>query len=280
MQDSLLRVRVVVVSACLLWGSAGAALYAQGNADDDRENFEASAFLGTAVDTFAATDLRGLLNQEDSTDPKVRGVFGFDFGYRLAGMDKDGNESKWGQLWVYGETVHGVRSADVDCDRNPTFQACADNNALPDTDPKKVLTEAVFILRNATSLEAFAGLRWEFKRLNAGAGSPASLYLKSQAGFLTVNGAPDDLIDDHHITFGAIVTKGEFVDSYLEVGLGKSDLFADHPNRRLVIDGHLSRQIKGGVYFFAQMTVNSDLGHGSDSVQTYFGLDFDLGALF
>lgn len=245
--------------------------------DDERNNFEASAFLGTAVDNFASTSLKNLLNPDEGNmnDPKVRGIFGFDFAYRLAGSAKDER-----QLWVYGESVHGVRSADVDCMKNPRFQACVDNDSLPDTDPNKILGEAVFILRNATSLEAFTGFRYEFKTLNGGGEHAGSVYVKGQAGFLTVKGSSDDLIDSHHVGLGVIITEGPFVDTYLELGMGKTDLFADHRNRRFKIDVHLSRRIKGALYFFAQMTVDTDLGNGSDSVQTYFGFDFDLGELF
>ena len=132
------------------------------------------------------------------------------------------------------------------------------------------------------------GMRWEFLALNdvgSSGGTPANLYLKAQAGFLKVSGQPDGALALHHIALGAMATKGIWQDSYLEAGWGRSDLFQVSRRRRVKIDGYLSRQIapttlKEAVSFFAQINVDTDLGHAADAIQSYVGFSFDLGKLF
>ncbi|MEK6407825.1 MAG: hypothetical protein AABN34_12750 [Acidobacteriota bacterium] len=250
----------------------------QGDArsDDERDTFEASAYIGYAVDTFAAGDLRRYLNPNDSGGVTERFVGGFDFGYRLIGH----NNSKT-QLWVYGETVHGVRSADVDCKANPELDLCKLNLFNPNNIGQATLA----ILRNATSLEAFTGLRWEFATIQKGDDSAARMYLKGQLGLLTVAGGTDDVIDVHHIGLGVIATKGRMSNSYLEFGIGRTDLFVEHRHRRFKVDGFLSWKLSdnpkiGWMRPFAQITLDSDFGKGADSIQSYFGIDFELSALW
>ena len=245
---------------------------------DCRDTFEATAYIGLGIDTFASGETRKYLNPDAPNGPKERMVGGFDFAYRLAGRPTvrfgDSNFSIRGQqLWVYGETVHGVRSTDINCEENKTFLTCQKSGISV---PGRPAEQILFTLRNATSLEAFAGLRWEFLTLQTRSISPANVYLKAQAGFLTVSGSADDVKDIHHIGLGAITTKGVFQGSYLEVGFGRTDLFAEKSKDRWKVDGFLSRYIGKGVSFFAQMTVDADVGSGSDSVQTYIGFDFDL----
>ena len=50
---------------------------------------------------------------------------------------------------------------------------------------------------------------------------------------------------------------------------------------RLRIDGLLSlAKFKDRLSPFVQMTVDADLGHGADSIQTFIGIDFDLAGFF
>ena len=84
----------------------------------------------------------------------------------------------------------------------------------------------------------------------------------------------------HHIGLGAILTKGSFSGSYIEAGVARNDLFQSKRNGRLLVDALVSREIGAGVSFFAQMILDSDLGPGADSVQSYFGFDFDLNEMF
>ncbi len=238
---------------------------------DCRETFEASFFTGDAIDTFAAGDLGKYLNPEASSSIKQRWVGGIDFASRIS------DEPAGGQVWVFGETVHGVRSSDVDCEENKDLAVCtpfenAEQNASQRT---------LFILRNATSLEGFFGVRWEFASLHAGDDHAAKAYLKAQAGFLAVRGGGDDAVDAHHIALGLMAVTGRFQNSYLEVGVGTNHVFSVHRFPRLVVDGFLTWRVVGQTLRpFVQLVMTSDLGVGADAIQTYVGFDLDLGRLF
>lgn len=49
-----------------------------------------------------------------------------------------------------------------------------------------------------------------------------------------------------------------------------------NPNKRLKIEGLLSIEINDNVSFFAEMIVDSDFGDGADSIQSYYGISFDV----
>ena len=245
---------------------------------DCRDRFEASVYVGFAVDTFAGSETQRFLNlDEDSNDKKLRGIGGFDVAYRLTadpgehgGLDS-GPENQW---WLFAETVHGVRSADVNCTENERFPTC--DNFLKVLQPGAAQEDLFFILRNATSLEAFGGVRWEFYSFGRTTKFPVNAYLKGQIGLASVSKGPDDAADMHHLGLGVISTKGPFQGSYLDAGYGRTDLFATRRRRRFKFDALLTRRITEGISFFAQMFVDGDFGRGSDSVQSYFGFDFDL----
>lgn len=242
--------------------------------------FEASFYTGVGIDSFAAGEIEQYLNPESSGDIHSRFVAGFDFQYRVTGKADDHR-----QLWLYGETVHGMRSTEVNCDDQKNADVCSGAAA-----------GALAIIRNATSLEAFVGMRYEFGLLQNGSPSPARLYVNGQAGFLTVSGSGGDVVDMTQVGFGLRAGDGRYESSYFEVGYGRSDLFLVHPARRCKINGRLSWlpnevSSKAGararnpwrrfhVAPFVEMTVDADLGSGSDSIQSYFGFDFDLDYLF
>jgi len=242
---------------------------------DVRQDMEAGAYVGIGIDNFAASELKKYLNPDVSGELTERAVAGFSFDYRLLG---DPGRPSGQQLWVYGETVHGMRSADVDCSKTPNIPTCAS------FDPKKPEQAFIHMLRNATSLEAFAGLRWEFATLQKHGLPPARVYLNGQFGFLTVSRGGSDVVDMHHVGVGLVATRGRFLDSHLEAGYGKTDLFLQHPNSRLKLDGYLTWQPNWmrplGLRPFTQLTVDSDGRRGADSVQTYIGINFDLDKLF
>lgn len=194
----------------LLFLGMGAAR-AQDVKPDEREDFEADAYLGLSVDAFTAQAQRDVIygNPQDNGTKRERMIGGFNFAYRLFGSSTN---TKRPQIWLYGQTLHGVRSSEVDCkaaaDVRPPVCAISDNvfNKTPQ-DPTKQL---VYLLRNASSLEAHAGLRFEFLPLNASGNNPARLYFKAEAGFLSIAQSGGDVFDVHHIGVGALSTGGRF----------------------------------------------------------------------
>ena len=238
---------------------------------DCRENMDASFFTGVAVDTFAAAEDWRYLNRGAAAGKHERAFAGFQFGYRLAGRVQSGR-----QLWVYGETVHGVRSAEVSCDASAESLTCGDPATIGTLVPNPT-RDALLIIRNASTLEGALGLRFEFVRLHVGEGSPAVIYAKAQAGFLKVAAAPDDAADVHQAALGVLSTQGIFRGSYIEAGWGRNDLFPSRARDRWKVDGRLVRRLgKTAMSFFARMVIDSDLGAGSDAIQSYIGFDFDL----
>src|SRR3954454_6217472 len=104
---------------------------------DQRNPFIASAYLGEAVDNFAGDTTLQYLNPQDANSNLLRAIAGIDFQYRLMG---DRTSKK--QLWVYGQTVYGVRSSDVDCKDPNTVQLSVCKNNLGSTAPNTVLQGA------------------------------------------------------------------------------------------------------------------------------------------
>jgi hypothetical protein len=93
------------------------------------------------------------------------------------------------QFWINGETSHGVRSADIDCDPpdpNDTPPVCG-----TDLKPTDCPDRARYILEHATSLEAYVNPRLEFHTLQGGTDSSANLYVSPRIGFLSLKDAPD-----------------------------------------------------------------------------------------
>jgi hypothetical protein len=253
---------------------------------DERGAFDASFYVGLSIDTFAGDETLKYLNPQDAGQTHERAVGGFDFAYRLLGDENMGRpidlSRRWqflNNFWVIGETIHGVRSADVNCSTQGTDSPLCAKTLTPPTNPGNQLFA---IIRSATSLEGYGGIRWEFMGIQQQSTTPANLYLKAQAGFLDIAGQNGSALALHDVALGAIATKGDYVDSYLEVGWGRSDTFAKNHGRKK-IDAYLERKInwleikdQPWMSLFAQITVDTDLGRGSDAIQTYIGFNFDL----
>ena len=97
-------------------------------------------------------------------------------------------------------------------------------------------------------------------------------------------GSGGSALDMHQLAFGATATKGRFQDSYLQVGWGRSDTFATARRKRCKVDRYLQWRIPkaynaAGMSMFAQLFVDTDLGRGSDAIQSYIGVNFDLDKL-
>lgn len=238
---------------------------------DERGDFEANAYVGLAIDTFGAEELHKYLNPEANGELHERSIFGVDFAYRLL---KKGSR----QVWVYGETVHGVRSEDIDCAATPELPSCKKELSEFGADIAKA---SLFLLRNATSLEAYVGVKAEIAQLNLPGLHPAAIYLNFQGGFLEVAGSDGDAKAAHHVGIGAQAVGGAMQGSYLEFGYGKSDLFIVNRDRRFKFDGMLVRRLAdSGFSLFAQLYADVDMKDGSDSIQSYFGLNFEVSKLF
>jgi len=222
---------------------------------DERCSTGVWLYTGMVVDSFAAKVLNDYFNPNDSNDLKTSFIAGIDV-EQYVGRN----------TWLYLETVNGVRSVDVNCRDNPRVEVC---------EGRDTNQQFLFILRNARALEAFVGARYEFPRGN----NNGRFYLKTQAGFLDVAGAGTDIIDNHtFLAAGYLSADDRFEDSYVEVGFGKSDIFDSYENRRFKFDGYLTSPLAGSntTSWFLQMTVDSDFRSGPDSIQIYFGVDFDL----
>src|SRR5262245_57569129 len=98
---------------------------------DDRPGVDATIFFGLSIDTFSAEELRTYLNPQDSGNRRERFVGGFNFEYRLVGRGDD----RGGQFWIFGETIHGVRSADVNCAVDPETPVCGPFNDTTGAQP-------------------------------------------------------------------------------------------------------------------------------------------------
>lgn len=244
--------------------------------DDDRDNFFVTPYVGLGIDSFAAGNVNQYLNQGESGDIKQRFTAGFEFSYRLWG---DPSKPDKKQIWIYGRTTHGVRSTDVDCKATPDLPLCTPFS-IELQDPAE---RGLFILRNASSLEGVAGIRWEFATLQADQDHSARAYISGQLGFVSVTDGPDDAADVHHIGLGAMITEGPYEGSFLEIGYGSNDLMFENPNQRYKMNARVVKKLKklsdaSTFGIFAQISVDVDASDGSDSIQTYLGLYYTLGS--
>jgi hypothetical protein len=247
---------------------------APARADDDREDFEITIFTGLAVDSFAAKDLRQYINPGDSSEVREQLVAGFDFAYRMADWARSGR-----QLWIYGQTVHGVRSGEADCGEANAASEICEVASLDREDPGG-FSAPLAIFRKASTFEAFMGLQGEFLTLRSGSGVASKLYLKAQLGLLTVAGRGGDVVDMHHGAIGLIMTTGDMAGSYVEIGYGTNELFLTNPHR-WKIDGFITFGSRSAaVKPFAEVVIDADFNDGADNIQSFFGLDIDVREAF
>ena len=257
---------------------------------DSRGAFEVTAYTGASLDSFASNETKDYIgytsevseqakeNLQDASGPQWSYIAGIDFAFRTFKYEKN---RRWPvQLWLYGETMHGQRSTEVDCLAAKASEACTF------LDPGKS-PAFLSILRNSTSLEAYAGARLEFLRLNPDDPDySVNLYAKTQLGFMTIQKNGGDVVDDQlKVGLGLIMTNGKFQGSYFEAGFGRSDLFFRQRGRRLKVDGFVQwKPADKGVWSkvtpFIQMTVDADMGPHSDSIRTYYGFSFDIDRIF
>ena len=247
---------------------------------DGRDGFGASFYIGGAVDNFAPSQVGNYV--EDPTLPnKTRWIGGIDFEYRVGDRaDRDV------QLWIAGQTLHGVRTADVNCTAAHAPPICK-NDPVSLGEAGSTLR---YILKNATSLEAFIAPRLELYTFNRNSeNAAAKLYVATRFGLIGLSDAPKSFAA-HHFSVGLTSLNGSFDGSALEIGWGSNDLFERPPGRsryyRMKLDALLSMDIipeiiknaTGSPRPFIQFYLDNDVrGPGADSIQTFFGLDFKLG---
>jgi hypothetical protein len=277
---------------------------------DEREGFEATAYLGRVYDNFAPA----IVGNYAKTAPKNqnnRAIYGVDFGGRLW---SSANTKR--QFWLFGETLHGVRSTDVDCrvDASKQPPVCT-LFANPLNQPAAPVEQALFIVEQASSFEGFVQPRFEFLTLKASGSHRAVLYGTAVFGFIMLDDASDRAAAAHHFGGGLAFTAGAFSGTYIEAGWGKTDLFipaidngldqpygpdlneAGSPQQtgtwnRLKIDAYLTLPIgrmfpatilksKKMPRIFIQAFCDFDpRGNDADSVQTFLGVELDVAEFF
>jgi hypothetical protein len=241
--------------------------------DEAWKPVEISVFMGSSIDSFAAADLKKYINPNESGEFREQLIAGFDFDYKLT------RRRNGPGIWLYGETIHGARSGEVDCSKeaNTTKDACKIAR-LEVASAQAPLA----IFRKATTLEGFVGLRAELFDLGD-ADAPSTFYVKGQLGFLSVADKGGDIVDVHHVGIGIMLSKGPFTDSYFEFGYGRNDLFEKAHGRKKV-DAFLMFSRPGNpnpkAKPFFQMCIDSDFGGGPDNIQTFFGLDINVLEIF
>lgn len=238
---------------------------------DEEAVFKASVFLGKVIDNFAPDKVANYVNPEAGSAQKAEWITGFDFDYRVYGGSSDNV-----RVWFRGETMHGVRTADIDCkpknDPDEIPPVCRKNATVQD--------QVRFILENASSVEAFVTPRVELLKIQKDSDSPARLYAAASIGFLALKDA-SKVFRTMHVGLGLIANEGNFSGSFVEGGWGRNELFAPTWNR-LKIDGLLSFSlerlplVRDNGRLFVEMTVDNDLHDGPDSIRTFFGIDIDL----
>jgi hypothetical protein len=257
---------------------------------DDREVFESSGYLGWAFDNFAPA-----VGSLPSSAPgsHTRMLAGVDAQYRIAGDRGDAF-----QIWLSTFTLHGVRSADVDC-TNPAAAA------LCGTDQGK---KFIAIFQNATSLEAHFDLRVELATLQKRSELPSKVFAVARFGFIdlstddvvvngnVVNVNPLKVFNNDMVGVGILSPAGPFKNSNATVGWGRSERFQSNPGwNRLKINGMLMfdlvpgfkdrlefwKRLAGSPRMFVSIAVDRNPnGPGPDAVNTYIGLDIDLRRIF
>ena len=233
------------------------------------DSLEASAYFGWAFDQFAPDSIGGY-PPNTLTERHNRVLFGVNFDYRAIGSD-----SSHLQFWLAGETMHGVRSADVDC--------TAEENKPAECNPAPGVSYARAVLANSTSVEAYVAPRLAFWRLQKDASAPTSVYLSTRFGFIALAGAPR-VYKNHHVGLGLLADDGPFAGSKVEVGWGVNELLSGRSWKRFKVDGVITFPMPrtgGAAQFFIAMFIDNDLkGNSPDSIQSFMGIDFDIRRFF
>jgi len=248
---------------------------------DDRSVFEASAYLGQSFDNFAPFEKDQYIPGKEQQQPGVYGrwLAGVEAQYRLIGDRGDDF-----QIWLGTHTLHGVRTADVNCTSTPSSGLCGG------TTQQRFLAT----LEHQSSLEAHVDARVEFLTLQRTSDVPIKVFALARFGFVDVSGAPK-VFNSDQLGAGVLTPVGVFRGSNASVGWGRSQQFQSNPGwNRLKISGTLLfdlmpgfrdqlefwKRLAGSPRVFVSITVDRNPEHGPDSVTSYVGVDVDLRRMF
>jgi len=249
---------------------------------DERSTFEASGYLGAVFDNFAPSAVGNYKNNAEG-DTQNRLTAGVDAQYRILG-----SAATVRQLWISAQTLHGLRSADVDCGKTPEAPVCKKNN---------VEAQFLYILEHASTMEAQIDTRFEFLTLQVKSDTPVRAYVSSRFGFVAMDTAPRVFNSNTYAAIGILSPKGAFRGSFAQVGWGRSEQFQSQPGaNRLKIFGTLAfdlapsisqnpsgfvgRLLGGSRVFVAIVVDRNPGGTAPDAVQSYVGYNFDLRKAF
>jgi hypothetical protein len=246
---------------------------------DDRATFETNAYYGRVFDNFAPAEILGrdyIKPPEGAIDSRWTG--GFHAQYRVFGGSDDAR-----QVWLVAHTLHGSRSADLDCQKDPKLTGCSGQEGA------RVLSA----IEHAGTMEAHLDVRYEFLRRNEDSDTPVKFYAATRFGFLAMSGTSKVFSSDTYLAGGLLLPKGAFRGSFGQIGIGRSRQFQSDPSaKRLKVHGTLifdiAPSLVGQARNIITQTVSSTRafvsivvdrnpqGRAPDAVQTYIGIDFDI----
>jgi hypothetical protein len=258
---------------------------------DGRSTFEANAFVGAVFDNFAPAQVDPARPEEglvyrNTPRPGINKSWtaGVQAQYRLIGRPDSVR-----QIWLSTQILHGLRTSDVDCTKSPDLAVCKATASLSD--------RFFAVIEHASTMEAHFDTRVELLRLQITEDTPVKVYAATRFGFVSLSGAPKVFSSDAYIGGGLMAPKGVFRGSFAQVSWGRSRQFQTDPNAdRLKIYGtlvwdiapglleqarNIFTQTAGSMRFFAAIVVDRNPGgRAPDSVQSYFGIMFDVRRLY
>jgi hypothetical protein len=247
-----------------------------------RPVFEATGFLGRAFDQFAPSIVGNYINKP-SEEAFSRTTAGVTFDYRFLG----GEHSRV-QVWVPGAVLWGVRTADVDCNKEPSVPLCSSSARVED--------RFLFVLDHASTIEAHFAPRVELITFQEDTDTPVKGYAVMQFGFIQLEGA-SKVAELDHFGIGARAPVGTFRDSLVQFTMGRTTLFQKHPGfHRFKVVGALVFDLfpalrdrisfwkyvgAGAMRGFVVVSIDRDpMGSGPDAIQAYTGFAFDFRRAF
>ncbi|HZP47395.1 MAG TPA: hypothetical protein VFB07_02590 [Vicinamibacterales bacterium] len=244
--------------------------------DDDDNPFEVAAFIGASMDQFASAEDRaaaGLGSDANgvNVNTHVHMTAGFEMGYRLIGHAH--SERQW---WVFSRAIYAVRSGEDLCTSaaaEPQFPCVlrqSGSDALP------ALSR---IIQDAHSFETISGVRFDIATLQAASQTPVKWYAFGQAGAILLEGA-DSAKNQWTVGMGLRIPEGSFKETRVEVGPGRSEVFASHPWPRWKVHGFLAFPIAGSVRGYAEIRTDADVpSFRTISLFTVLGVHYEIGDL-